>query len=237
MGADEYHPISHKGSNLTEAGGIGYTVVDSIDTMLLMGLDSEYLRARSWIKHKLSFDRDAPFSTFEVWFFFELLRVAYFTMHYDLIHFERLQTTIRILGGLLSAYHHSGGDLLFLNQARDLADRMLPVFDTPSGLPYPMVNLERRVGLWAEENSVLVSTAEASTLQLEFRYLSELTEDDIYWKKAERVGLHQSGWQVFSCANEIRLQVMAVIKSARQHPGIASIFMEYVRLPFADRPS
>lgn len=180
MGADEYHPISHQGSNLTEAGGIGYTVVDAIDTMLLMGLDGEYLRARSWIEHKLSFDRNASFSTFE--------------------------TTIRILGGLLSAYHHSGGDSLFLDRARDLADRMLPVFDTPSGLPYPAVNLQRRVGLWAEENSVLVSTAEASTLQLEFRYLSELTEDDIYWKKAERV--------------------IAVIKSARQHPGIASIFMD-----------
>jgi hypothetical protein len=72
---------------------------------------------------------------------------------------------------------------------------MLPVFDTPSGLPYPQVNLQRRVGVWAEENSVLVSTAEASTLQLEFRYLSELTDDDIYWKKAERVGLYRSGWQ------------------------------------------
>ena len=39
MGDDEYHPISHKGSNLTAAGGIGYTVIDSIDTMLLMRLD------------------------------------------------------------------------------------------------------------------------------------------------------------------------------------------------------
>jgi len=77
MGADEYHPISHEGSNLTEAGGIGYTVVDTIDTMLLMGLDDEYLRARSWVEHKLSFDRDASFSTFEVVFSFELLRVAY----------------------------------------------------------------------------------------------------------------------------------------------------------------
>ncbi len=64
---------------------------------------------------------------------------------------------------------------------------MLPVFDTPSGLPHPMVNLQRREGVWAEDNK-LVSTAEASTLQLEFRYLSELTDDDIYWKKAERVG-------------------------------------------------
>ena len=121
--------------------------------------------------------------------------MAYFTTHCDLIHFERLQTTIRILGGLLSAYHHSGGDLLFLNRARDLADRMLPVFDTPSGLPYPAVNLQQRVGLWAEENSILVSTAEASTLQLEFRYLSELTDDDIYWRKAERVGSYRFDWQ------------------------------------------
>jgi hypothetical protein len=71
MGADEYHPISHNGSNLTEAGGIGYTVVDAIDTMLLMGLDTEYQRARSWIEHKLSFDRDAHFNTFEVCSFFD----------------------------------------------------------------------------------------------------------------------------------------------------------------------
>lgn len=76
MGADEYHPISHKGSNLTEAGGIGYTVVDTIDTMLLMELDVEYLRARDWIEHKLSFERDANFSTFEVRFFDKILRVA-----------------------------------------------------------------------------------------------------------------------------------------------------------------
>ena len=27
MGSDEYHPISRNGSNLTTAGGIGYTVV------------------------------------------------------------------------------------------------------------------------------------------------------------------------------------------------------------------
>lgn len=66
MGADEYHPISHKGSNLSEAGGIGYTVVDALDTMLLMGLDAEYLRARDWVEHRLSFERDAEFNTFEV---------------------------------------------------------------------------------------------------------------------------------------------------------------------------
>ena len=66
MGDDEYHPIGHSGTNLTDAGGIGYTVVDSIDTMLLMGLDEEYERARKWVAEQLSFDRDANFNTFEV---------------------------------------------------------------------------------------------------------------------------------------------------------------------------
>jgi hypothetical protein len=66
MGDDEYHPISQKGTNLTKAGGIGYTVVDSIDTMLLMGLDEEYTRARKWVENEMSFERDANFSTFEV---------------------------------------------------------------------------------------------------------------------------------------------------------------------------
>ena len=66
MGADEYHPISHEGTNLTEAGGIGYTVVDAIDTMMIMGLDDEVARARKWIDEKLSFDKDDKFSTFEV---------------------------------------------------------------------------------------------------------------------------------------------------------------------------
>ena len=68
MGDDEYHPISRTGSNLTEAGGIGYTVVDSIDTMLLMGLDNEHARAMEWVTNKMSLDRDDNFSTFEVTF-------------------------------------------------------------------------------------------------------------------------------------------------------------------------
>lgn len=66
MGSDEYHPLSHEGTNLTENGGIGYTVVDSLDTMLIMGLDGEYKRARRWVEDKLFFEVDGKFSTFEV---------------------------------------------------------------------------------------------------------------------------------------------------------------------------
>ena len=92
-----------------------------------------------------------------------------------------------MLGGLLSAYHLSGEDALFLDKAKELADRLLPAFDTPSGLPLSMINLAKREGISDKDNQGLVSTAEASTLQLEFRYLAHLTDEDIYWRKAERV--------------------------------------------------
>ncbi|KAK0200947.1 glycoside hydrolase family 47 protein [Desarmillaria ectypa] len=179
MGSDEYHPISRNGSNLTDAGGIGYTVIDSIDTMLIMGLNDDYARARTWVADKLSFETNGSFSTFE--------------------------TTIRVLGGLLSAYHISGEDPLYLERAIDLADRLLPAFDTPTGLPLPMVNLVERKGIPDKELPLLVSTAEVSTLQLEFRYLSFLTDNDIYWEKVENV--------------------MKVIKAGKMPHGLASIYM------------
>lgn len=91
-----------------------------------------------------------------------------------------------MLGGLLSAYHLSGEDL-YLERATDLADRMLPVFDTPSGLPLSMVNLALRQGVDNSDSPGIVSTAEAATLQLEFRYLSFLTENNEYWDRAEKV--------------------------------------------------
>ena len=187
MGADEYHPISHNGSNVAAASGIGYTVVGALDTMLLMGLNTEYRRAQGWIEHKLTFDYDAEFNTFEV----RRFRTSYATRCPHSLFV--VQTTTRVLGGLLSAYHHSGGDALFLKRARDLADRILPAFDTPSGLPLSMVNLQRRKGVSSKDNGGLVTTAEVSALQLEFRYLSELTGDDTYWKTAERVRFSLTG--------------------------------------------
>jgi hypothetical protein len=61
------------------------------------------------------------------------------------------ETTIRVLGGLLSAHVLLDRDRslvpeydgLFLRQAQDLADRMLPAFDTRTGLPGPFVHLQQ----------------------------------------------------------------------------------------------
>ena len=68
MGCDNYHPVSMVGSNLTYAGGIGYMVLDAIDSLIILGLEEEYQRAREWVANQLSFERDGNFSTFEVSF-------------------------------------------------------------------------------------------------------------------------------------------------------------------------
>ena len=94
-------------------------------------------------------------------------------------HLTPPQITIRVLGGLLSAYHLSGNDQMFLDKAVDLADRLLPAFDTvrrasklakchsslplqPSGLPLSFINPHQRKGIADADNRGLTSVAEAA---------------------------------------------------------------------------
>lgn len=125
-----------------------------------MDLKEEFAEARQWVATELTFNRRGKFNTFE--------------------------TTIRVLGGLLSAYHLSH-DAIFLEKATDLADRIMPVFLTASGLPLSNIDLGAREGLPDIDNGGMVSTAEAGTLQLEFKYLSHLTDDYAYWNAVEKV--------------------------------------------------
>lgn len=46
----------------------------------------------------------------------------------------------RVVGGLISTYDLSG-DKVFLEKAKDIADRLLPAWNTPSGIPYNIINL------------------------------------------------------------------------------------------------
>lgn len=66
FGDDEYHPISHHGSNFSTDGGVGYFVVDTLDVLLLMGEKEEYNRARDWVRGLEWADKDGKFSVFEV---------------------------------------------------------------------------------------------------------------------------------------------------------------------------
>lgn len=137
--------------------------------MMLMNLTSEVAEARKWIHRKLDYNQDRNVNTFE--------------------------TTIRMLGGLLSAHYlatqlpdvSSPRDFTYLQKAVDLADRLLGAFESPSGIPYAMVNLKNRNGVRAGADGGASSTAEAATLQLEMKYVAHLTGNEVYWRKAEKV--------------------------------------------------
>ncbi|EST04831.2 Glycoside hydrolase, family 47 [Kalmanozyma brasiliensis GHG001] len=173
-GYDEYHPISKHGSNLSgkHGQGIGYTIVDTLDTLILMGLKDDYEEARDWVRDELSWDVPGRMNVFE--------------------------TTIRTLGGLLSAaalirdpphpaFTPNEEDAqMFIDKAVDLAERLKPAFDTPSGVPLREVDLETGEAFPDLNNNNSSSLAEATTVQLEFKYLAHLTGEHEYWRIAER---------------------------------------------------
>lgn len=175
MGYDELMPLSHRGTD--GLGGLGATVVDALDTAMIMGVDEVVHEAGSWIEKHLSerIDGKGQVNLFE--------------------------TTIRVLGGLLSAYHLSGGEhggnsstkgpkpVVYLGIAKNLADRLLTAFtSSPSAIPFSDVVLRDRSAHPAPDG--LSSTAEVSTVQLEFNYLSYLIGDPKYSLESMKVLEH-----------------------------------------------
>ena len=157
-GYDELLPVS--GGKKDNWGGMATTLVDSLSTLWLMNMTEEFFEARDWIRDKLSFDTVGAVSVFE--------------------------TTIRSLGGLLSAYDLSG-DQAFLDKADDLGSRLMKAFDSPSSIPFGEVALNEDKAYNTGWHSASAILSELGTLQLEFRFLSQATGKKEYATKALRV--------------------------------------------------
>ncbi|XP_006350659.1 probable alpha-mannosidase I MNS4 isoform X2 [Solanum tuberosum] len=185
---DELRPLSCGGEDTL--GGYALTLIDSLDTLALLGDRERFTASVEWIGKNLRFDINKTVSIFE--------------------------TTIRILGGLISAHliasdHNTGMripsyDDELLHLAEDLARRMLPAFDTPTGIPFGSVNLLHGVD---ENESKITSTAGGGTLTLEFGILSRLTNDPIFeqvaknavrglWARRSKINLVGAHIDVFS---------------------------------------
>jgi mannosyl-oligosaccharide alpha-1,2-mannosidase len=155
--------------------GLGWIIIDSLDTMMLMNLTSRLSNAREWISTSLDYSQDHDVNTFE--------------------------TTIRMLGGLLSAHYLSttfpemaplpvgekADEDLYLEKAIDLAERLMGAYESASGIPYASVNLKTLQGIPSHTDGGASSTAEAGSLQLEMKYVAKLTGERVYWDKAEKV--------------------------------------------------
>jgi mannosidase alpha-like ER degradation enhancer 2 len=96
------------------------------------------------------------------------------------MYVQNFEITIRLLGGLISAYQLTGDERL-LAKAEDLGQRLLPVFESPTGMPYTHVNLHT-----GKVRGNVSNPAETGTLVLEFGMLSKLTGKPVYFDKAKR---------------------------------------------------
>ncbi|THH10720.1 hypothetical protein EW146_g8290 [Bondarzewia mesenterica] len=155
---DELLPLSNK--PVDNFNGWGLTVVESLDTMWLMGLYDEFNDALSVVANISFALPDTKYAPF-------------------------FETVIRYLGGLLSAYSLSN-DPIFLARADELGEMLLPAFNTPSGLPMYAVNTVsgKTQGSWSPGMTLW---AEALSCQVEYKYLAYLTGRKEYYTKVERL--------------------------------------------------
>jgi glycosyl hydrolase family 47 len=152
-GHDDLKPLS-KSHHDWYSQPLLMTPVDSLDTMIIMGFKDEANATREYIVQNLSFDKDISVQNFEI--------------------------TIRLLGALLTNYQLTG-DKRLLVLAEDLGTRLLPVFESPTGMPYRYVNLRTRA-----VRDPVSNPAETGTLLIEFGSLSKLTGKPVFYDKAKR---------------------------------------------------
>ena len=197
-GHDELRPLSRTSRDWYGGVSLLMTPVDAFDTMLLMGLDSLAPRAKQVILERLSFDQDTSVQVFEM--------------------------TIRLLGGLITAYQMDG-DPRFLRLARDLADRMLPAFNSPTGMPYRFVHL--RTG---KVKGPVSNPAEIGTLMLEWGTLSKLTGDQRYYAAAKRavVTLFQKRSAIGLVGSTINVETGAWVDRDSHVTGGIDSYYEYL---------
>ncbi|CAG7733329.1 unnamed protein product [Allacma fusca] len=136
---------------------IGATIIDSLDTLFIMGFYEEYIKGRNWVSENFDFK----------------------TVKTSVSLFE---TNIRILGGFLTAYALTRDDL-YLDQANAVGQLLLPAFDTPSGFPFDRIN----PATGATGGGATTSMAGLGLLHLEFAYLSEITANPIYLDKVSKI--------------------------------------------------
>src|SRR5207249_858391 len=196
-GHDELKPLSRTAHDW-HGQSLLMTPVDALDTLILMGLSNDAEKARRLIVEELSFDKDISVKNFEV--------------------------TIRLLGGLLSGYQMTGDGRL-LRLAEDLGTRLLPVFDSPTGMPYRFVNL--RTG---EVHGSRSNPAEIGTLILEFGTLARLTKKPVYYDKAKNalVQLYNRRSQIGLVGEEIDVETGEWISRASHVGGGIDSYYEYL---------
>lgn len=156
---DELRPISNKGRDTF--GGWAATLVDSLDTLWIMGLKDDFKEAVAAVA-TIDFSKSSS-TTISVF-----------------------ETTIRYLGGLLSAYDLSHEKVL-LAKAVQVGEMLYRAFDTPNRMPVDRLDVEKAKlgeGFIADSH---IAIAGIGSLTMEFVRLAQLTGDTKYYDAVARV--------------------------------------------------
>ena len=196
-GYDELKPLSKTGTNWYGESFL-MTPVDAYDTMILMGLKDEAKETKELILSKLNFDKDIFVQNFEI--------------------------TIRLFGGLLTAYEFDG-DKRFLQLAEDLGKRLLPVFNSKTGMPYVYVNLKT-----GEVKDSINNPAEIGTLMLEFGTLSKLTGKPEYYNKAKNaiVQVYNRRSEIGLVGTQLNVETGKWVNTESHISGMIDSYYEYL---------
>ncbi|XP_010721716.2 mannosyl-oligosaccharide 1,2-alpha-mannosidase IC [Meleagris gallopavo] len=158
LGKNELRPLTKNGHIGNMFGGLrGATVVDALDTLYIMELEEEFQEAKTWVEKSFDLNVNGEASLFEV--------------------------NIRYIGGLLAAYYLTGEEV-FKSKALELGEKLLPAFNTPTGIPRGVINLGSGMSWswgWASAGSSIL--AEFGTLHLEFLHLTELSGNPVFAEK------------------------------------------------------
>ena len=139
---------------------LGISPIDAYSTLQVMGLEEQAREIEAYAL-AMDFNKDLFVQTFEV--------------------------NIRILGGLLSMYHYTKNEAI-LDKAREFGNRILPAFNTPTGIPSHSVNLRtgELAGNHGEGKGDVINVAQAATYMFEFGILSYYTKDPKYYQTAKK---------------------------------------------------
>ncbi|KAK4645201.1 hypothetical protein QC761_000840 [Podospora bellae-mahoneyi] len=156
---DALLPLSATGKD--QFSGWAATLVDSLDTLWIMGLREEFDEAVAAVAEIDFANSSSP-----------MINI--------------FETNIRYLGGLLAAYDLSKRDVL-LQKAIELGDLIHAGFDTPTRMPVDNINL---LAIKSGEGQIIepqVVSASPGTLSLELTHLSQLTGDPKYYSAIARL--------------------------------------------------
>ena len=158
---DELSPLD--GGSAQAFGGWAATLVDTLDTLWIMGMKEEFDEAVDAAK-------DIDFNS---------------TSESMLNIFE---TTIRYLGGFLGAYDLTGGTYpVLLQKATEVGDLIYCAFDTPNRMPVTRWYWQQAFEGAQQTANTATLIAEIGSLTLEFTRLSQLTGNLKYYDAVKRV--------------------------------------------------